>query len=49
MNPNAVGGRGSWIPDGTAGVIVVLCIFAFVVGMFGYGIWNKRRKERGSR
>lgn len=34
-------GRGAWIPEGTAGVVVVLLIFGFVLGMFAWGIWNK--------
>ncbi|WP_327234173.1 hypothetical protein OG349_09335 [Streptomyces sp. NBC_01317] len=33
-------GRGAWIPDGTAGVVVVLLISAFVLGMFAWGIWK---------
>ncbi|WP_329181592.1 MULTISPECIES: hypothetical protein [unclassified Streptomyces] len=39
-------GRGSWIPDGTAGVVIVLLMFAFILGMFGWGLWNKHRKGR---
>ncbi|MET9255695.1 hypothetical protein ACGFZL_15015 [Streptomyces sp. NPDC048182] len=37
-------GRGSWIPDGTAGSVVAILILVGIVAMFGYGIWNKKRK-----
>ncbi|WP_203645828.1 hypothetical protein [Streptomyces sp. SID14478] len=38
-------GRGRWIPDGTAGSVVAILILVGVIIMFGYGIWNKRRKK----
>lgn len=44
----AAEGRGSWIPEGTAGKVVILLMFAFIVGAFAYGIWNKNRR-RGQR
>lgn len=40
----AADGRGSWIPGGTAGSVVAILIFVGIVAMFGFGIWNKRRK-----
>lgn len=44
--PVTTAGRGSWIPDGTAGTVVVLLIFAWVIGMFAWGLWNKHRRGR---
>jgi hypothetical protein len=38
--------RGAWIPDGTAGVVVVLLVFAFVVVLLGYGLWRQHRRGR---